>query len=95
MIALIPGARDPNIIRMLAGNVLIPHAEKFAKQTIATARSTNSPLLVSFMLLGIDCGHLHSREPVLDSAGNKTDMVVKSNTGMAIVIVAWKLAELI
>ncbi len=95
VIALIPGARDPNIIRMLAGNAPISDAEKFAKQTIATARSTNSPLPASFMLLGIDCGHLHSREPVLDSAGNKTDMVVKSNTGMAIVIVAWKLAELL
>lgn len=95
VIALIPGARDPNIIKMLAGNAPTSDAEKFAKQTIARARSTNSPLPGSFMFLGIDSGHLRRFEPVLDRGQNETGMFVESNTGMAIVIVAWKLAELL
>lgn len=47
-----------------------------------------------FIFLGIDCGHLLERLPVLDQ-GNKTGQYVEANTGMAIVVAAWKLAELL
>jgi hypothetical protein len=93
VIALIPGERDPNIVKALAGKAPDTTAGRWAAQSVARSR-TKFPS--SFMLLGIDCGHLHSYEAVLE--GDKrtaTGEYVKSNTGMAIVIGAWKLDELL
>lgn len=48
-------------------------------------------------LLGIDCGHVRSFDPVLDAGGNPQQYgwKVESNTGMAIVIPAWRLDALL
>ena len=50
-----------------------------------------------FMLLGIDCGHFLNFDQVFEKSNleNPAPFVVRSNTGMAIVIAAWKLAELL
>jgi hypothetical protein len=46
-------------------------------------------------LLGIDCGHVPKHEWIIDSAGNPhADWKVNANTGMAIVIPAWRLDDL-
>jgi hypothetical protein len=46
-------------------------------------------------LLGIDCGHVRSFDPVLDASGKPQSYGwrVESNTGMAIVIPAWRLYD--
>lgn len=45
-------------------------------------------------LLGIDCGHIYTFEDVYEQdRKTKTDFVTKANTGMAIIIPAWKIAE--
>ena len=49
-------------------------------------------------LLGIDWCHLNNLEPIMERGGNTRapgDYVVKSNTGMAGVIPAWKITELL
>jgi hypothetical protein len=48
-------------------------------------------------LLGIDCGHITKSEPVKDGGGNPHShgWRVASNTGMAIVIPAWRLKDLL
>jgi hypothetical protein len=47
-------------------------------------------------LLGIDCCHLHSKAYVLNGEGKQTDgSFVRQNSGMAGVIPAWKIAEII
>lgn len=46
-------------------------------------------------LLGIDWCHLPSRTHVLNRDGSKTGMVVDENTGMAGVIPAWKIIEVL
>ncbi len=48
-----------------------------------------------FIFLGIDCGHLIDSQPVVDANGRKTGGYIHVNTGMAIVIVPWKLTELL
>lgn len=47
-------------------------------------------------LLGIDCGHIQKYEKVVDRIGNPHPQgwKVSSNTGMAIVIPAWRLVDL-
>lgn len=47
-------------------------------------------------LLGINCGHLPFYEKVVDKEGNQVeDYQVKGNSGMAVVIPAWKLEDLL
>jgi hypothetical protein len=47
-------------------------------------------------LLGIDCGHVPKYEKVLDEDGlHYQGLKVEANTGIAIVIPAWRLAELL
>ena len=47
-------------------------------------------------LLGIDCGHVPKHEKIIDGAGNPhSDWKVNANTGMAIVIPAWRLDDLL
>lgn len=48
-----------------------------------------------FMFLGIDCGHIIDKQPVYNADGEENGQYIKSNTGMAIVIVPWKLTELL
>jgi hypothetical protein len=49
------------------------------------------------MLLGIDCGHVRDREPILNAEGgpHQYGWHVETNTGMAIVIPAWRLKDLL
>jgi hypothetical protein len=49
------------------------------------------------MFLGIDCGHVRDREPILDANGQPHPFGwhVDTNTGMAIVIPAWRLLDLL
>lgn len=55
------------------------------------------PEFDAHLLLGVDCAHLHNYEPIVerDYLRAQTDLVVRANTGMAVVIPAWKLAELL
>ena len=47
-------------------------------------------------LLGIDCGHVPKHEKIIDKAGDPhPDWKVNANTGMAIVIPAWRLDDLL
>jgi len=49
------------------------------------------------LLLGVDFCHIHSREPVIDNVTKRPvnpDWYVSSNTGMAGIIPAWKLADI-
>lgn len=47
-------------------------------------------------LLGIDCGHFPTKDKVVDEDGNHYQgLRVNANTGMAIVIPAWRLAQLL
>ncbi len=48
-----------------------------------------------YIFLGIDCGHIIDRQPVYNADGTRSDRYIESNTGMAIVAAAWKLAELL
>jgi hypothetical protein len=48
-----------------------------------------------FMFLGIDCSHIIERQPVYNANETKSGMYIESNTGMAVVIAAWKLAQLL
>jgi O6-methylguanine-DNA--protein-cysteine methyltransferase len=49
------------------------------------------------MLLGIDCGHVKQYRTVVDRMNNPHPQgwKVESNTGIAIVIPAWRLEELL
>ncbi len=48
-------------------------------------------------LLGVDCGHLSEYAPVLEEDRQRSteNLYVKQNSGMAIVVPGWKLAELL
>lgn len=59
------------------------------------APGTLGPEFDAHLLLGVDCAHLDSYEPVVDDRHMKTGLSALSNTGMAVVIPAWKLAELL
>jgi hypothetical protein len=48
-----------------------------------------------FLFLGIDCGHIIDEQPVYNADGKKNGQYIESNTGMSIVIVPWKLTELL
>jgi hypothetical protein len=48
-----------------------------------------------FILLGIDCGHLIDQQPVYNADRKKSGQYIESNTGMSVVIVPWKLIELL
>lgn len=53
-------------------------------------------LVGELSLLGIDCGHVQKYEDVVNGAGTPhSQWKVKSNTGMAIVIPAWRLSDLL
>ena len=48
-----------------------------------------------FMFLGVECAHLTERLYVYSAAGKKSRQYIKANTGMGVVIPAWKLTELL
>lgn len=48
-----------------------------------------------FRILGINWGHIQTKQSVLDSNGNDTGNVILTNTNMACVVPAWKIKELI
>ncbi len=60
---------------------------------------------VPIQLLGLDWGHLHDLEPLIDKAATRINggrkvkvnpnWAVESNTGMACVVPAWKILELL
>jgi hypothetical protein len=52
---------------------------------------------MTMWLLGIDCGHLPDRLPVLESTGERVSdgYFVKGNSGMMVVVPSWKLLELL
>ncbi len=70
-----------------------PYAEKY--QEIETTSITD--LVGSPALLGIDCAHVLNYLDVLNAEGkpNQSGWTVASNTGMAIVIPAWRLSDLL
>ena len=47
------------------------------------------------LLLGIDCGHVHKNVPVKDAHGKDTEYRVLENTGMMVVVPAWRLWDVI
>ncbi len=75
---------SPVFLQMLAG---IP---RFSKTPIPPSEQ-------GARLLGINWGHLHDRERVLNRAGELLDdgSFVKASVGMMMVVPAWKLAELL
>src|SRR5205823_4279853 len=68
--------------------------DPYAGETYVT--SITDPVGVP-LLLGIDCGHVRNKEPILDANGNPHPFGwhVETNTGMAIVIPAWRLEDLL
>jgi hypothetical protein len=72
--------------------VRIP-AHRYDRRTPGTV----GPEFDAHLLLGVDCAHLNSYESVVkrDDPHAQTDFKARSNTGMAVVIPAWKLAELL
>jgi hypothetical protein len=68
-----------------------------SNSTPETYRTTITDLVGYPALLGIDCGHVHKYEKVRDYTGtpHPAGWEVESNTGMAIVIPAWRLTDLL
>jgi|ERR1700722_4097873 len=90
--ALVPSRRDPEFMAKInpGQTALTQGLRKMMEDNILDMGGE------SVFFLGIDCAHLHTYEQVLEhDRRTPTEMVVKSNTGMAIVIPAWKLTELL
>ena len=64
-------------------------------QYVETQTRSITSLVGYCKLLGIDCGHVLHYEDVLDASLKATGWKVQSNTGMAIVIPAWRLYDLL
>ena len=89
--ALAPSRRDPEFLAKIhPGDT--PVSQWLRKMMVDNILDMGGE---SVFFLGIDCAHLHSYEQVLDDHRTPTGMVPKSNTGMAIIIPAWKLTELL
>lgn len=70
-----------------------PYAEKYKEFEVTSITDpVGRPAL-----LGIDCGHVRNREPILNAEGkpHQYGWHVETNTGMAIVIPAWRLYDLL
>jgi hypothetical protein len=73
------------------------------KRTIESMRGDPQAMLLVqaqevtewFMFLGVDCGHIIDCQSVYNAEGTESGHFIKSNTGMAVVIVPWKLTELL
>ncbi|HEX8069662.1 MAG TPA: hypothetical protein VF546_06910 [Pyrinomonadaceae bacterium] len=75
----------------------VPDPSPYIPVSGGTSREAITDLVGYPMLLGIDCGHVPSYKKVLDAGGSPLQhgLKVESNTGMATVIPAWRLAELL